>query len=118
MPHLVLEFSDNILEKRDFSDLFQKCHVILSQTLPSDIEGCKSRAIEQKIYYIGNGSASHAFVHVSLKVMPGRSLDTLQQTGENLMKVFKNYFSESFKKFKLQLTLEITELEKIYLKIE
>jgi len=81
MPQLILEFSSNILEKNNLVTLFQECHSILEKKLPTDIDSCKSRAIECHDYYIGNGEPNNAFVHISLKIMPGRSLDTLKKCG-------------------------------------
>lgn len=117
MPQLTLEFSSNIIEKNNLSSLFQECHSILEKILPTDINSCKSRSIECHNYYIGNGEPNNAFIHISLKIMPGRSFDTLKNTGDNMMAILKNYFSTSLKKLNLQITLEIMELQKTYFKI-
>lgn len=117
MPQLLLEFSSNVIEKSNLHNLFQECHTILAKTLPTDIDSCKSRGIECHSYYIGNGQPNNAFVHVTLKVMPGRSFEILQNLGIRLMEVLKNYFTESLKKKNLQITLEIIELQKTYFKI-
>ena len=117
MPQLILEFSSNIVEKINMTNLFQECHSILEKMLPTDIDSCKSRLTECHNYYIGNGEPNNAFVHISLKIMPGRSFDTLKNVGDNMMAVLKRYFANSLKKLKLQITLEIMELEKTYFKI-
>lgn len=117
MPQLILEFSSNILEKNNLTSLFQECHTLLEDILPTDINSCKSRAIEPRNYCIGNADPSNAFVRISLKILPGRSIDTLNNTGEKLMALFKNYFSLSLKQLKVQITLEIMELQKTYFKI-
>lgn len=53
---------------------------------------------------------NNAFVHISLKVMPGRSFDTLKNIGENMIELLKKYFSDSLEKLNLQITLEIIAL--------
>lgn len=116
MPHLVLEYSSNIIEKSHMTYLFQECHSILEKMLPTDIDGCKSRSIECHNYYIGNGESNNAFVHISLKIMPGRSPDKLKSVGDNMMAVLKRYFAHSLNKLNVQITLEIMELE-TYFKI-
>ncbi|VVC76387.1 5-carboxymethyl-2-hydroxymuconate Delta-isomerase [Aquicella siphonis] len=116
MPHLTLEFSDNILEKENLSVLFQQCHELLAQTLPTQISGCKSRALEYKNFYIGDGGTMNAFVHADLKVLPGRPEDLLINAGENIMEILKSHFTESRSKLQLQITLEISALEKTYFK--
>jgi 5-carboxymethyl-2-hydroxymuconate isomerase len=99
------------------ANLFQECHSILEPTLPTDIASCKSRSIECHSYYLGNGEPNNAFVCVSLKVMPGRSIDTLKNAGDKIMLALKNYFASSLEKLNLQITLEIIELQKTYFKI-
>ncbi len=117
MPQLTLEFSANILEKNNMTSLFKQCHALLAHALPTELASCKSRAIESSFYCVGDGQPNHAFVHVSLKVMPGRSVETLKNVGDKMMKILKDNFSESLKKLHLQLTVEISELQKTYFKI-
>lgn len=117
MPQLTLELSDNVLEKHDLNNLFQRCHLILAEILPTSIESCKSRAIEHTAYYIGNGAANNAFVHVNLKIMAGRSYDTQNTAGLEVMELLKSHFAKSLATLNLQITLEIDELQKTYYKI-
>lgn len=116
MPHLTLELSSNIEEKNILS-LFKYCHSILSKMLPTEIHSCKSRSIVYDTYYIGDGKPNNAFVHLTVKIMPGRSPSTLKELSESIMNLLKNHFNESLKKLNLQITLEIIELQKTYFKI-
>jgi 5-carboxymethyl-2-hydroxymuconate isomerase len=117
MPQLILEFSSNIVEKNNLANLFQEFHSILEKILPTDIDSCKSRSMECHNYYIGNGDPNNAFVHISLKIMPGRNLDTLKNVGDSMMAILKIYFASSLKELNLQITLEVMELQKTYFKI-
>jgi 5-carboxymethyl-2-hydroxymuconate isomerase len=116
MPHIFLEYSDNIFES-DFVTLFERCHAVLTQQLPTQLESCKSRALQHSVYYVGNGNPQNAFVSVSIKILPGRSEQTLQKVNQELMKLFKNFFSTSLQKLNCQITLEITEISKYYCKL-
>ena len=117
MPQLILEYSSNILEKDNMKPLFQEYHSILEKTLPTDINNCKSRAIACDDYYIGQGQPNNAFIHISLKIMPGRDFETLKNTADAMMSTSKNHFSGSLQKLNLQITIEIIDLEKAYFKI-
>lgn len=110
MPHLTLEFSHNVIEKNNLQPLLKTLHEIIADSLPTDISGCKSRAIELDTFHVGNGEPDSAFVHVTLKVLPGRTPEHLQKVGEKLMTKLREHFDDSFKKLKLQITMEITEL--------
>lgn len=117
MPQLILEYSKNIIERDNLTTLFQQCHDLLAEALPTDLNSCKSRAIKCKTYVVGDGQLDNAFIHVSLKVMPGRTQDTLQNVGQRMMKVLENHFAQSLQKLKLQITLEISNLQPTYFKI-
>ena len=115
MPHLILEYSANVIEP-NFSELFRECHQLLASQLPTKIENCKSRTIKCLNYYVGEGIADSAFVHVTLKIMPGRSQAVLQTAGQGLLALLKKYFSESCQQLNLGFSVEINELTLPYAK--
>ena len=110
MPQLTIEYTPNIIEKNNFSDLFQTCHEILAQKLPAALQDCKSRAIQQNEYYMGAGEPNNAFVMVHLKCMEGRSKETLQMVMQEIMHTLQNHFATSLKQLNLQITLQLEEL--------
>src|SRR5688572_26216158 len=100
MPHLTLEFSSNIIERNDMKSLFKKCHEALTYMLPTDIEHCKSRAVECSDFYIGTDHTDNGFVHLDLKVMPGRTNETLQKVTAELIQILNLHFTKSLQSFK------------------
>ncbi len=116
MPHLILEYSSNLIEKNNFEKLFAQYNPLLAETLATDITGCKCRAVEVKDYYIGNGDANQAFVHMELKILRGRDNAKQREIGVKLMELARTHFAESFKKLTTQLTLEIVEISPQYFK--
>ena len=112
MPHFILQCSDNV--KTDFSKLFQQCHEVMVRDLPADISHCYSRAIQCENFCVADGADDKAFVNATLKIMSGRSKETLQTVGKNLLEVLKKSFAESAKKLKLSISLEIVELRSDY----
>lgn len=116
MPHLILEYSANVIEKSQLNTLLKSIHPVLVEMLPADLGACKSRAIECAHFCVSNGNVNNAFVHVTLKIMSGRTEDTLKKVGEKIMAMLKAYFSESMGKLQLRISIEISELSKIYFK--
>ncbi len=116
MPHLILEYSENIIEEMEFSALFKQCHDLLVERLSTALKSCKSRAYLCEDYYVGDGNANNAFVHLTVKVMAGRSKELLNSTAESLLEILKIYFSESIQKLNLELSIEMTELHDPYFK--
>lgn len=117
MPQLTLEYTNNFAEKNDFSALFKKIHAFLTQHLPADLASCKSRVFELDNYYVGDGNPENAFVHVQLAFMQGRSPEKITEVGDEVLRLLKEHFSESLKRKNFQITLEVRELAKTYLKI-
>ncbi|HYF98082.1 MAG TPA: 5-carboxymethyl-2-hydroxymuconate Delta-isomerase [Coxiellaceae bacterium] len=116
MPHLILEYSANLLEKDKLSDLFAELHQLLVDSLPTQLASCKSRAYEAKDYRVGDGNAQNAFLHLSVRVMAGRSETLLREIAAKIMAVLKSYFLASSQNLNLQISLELGELGKVYLK--
>lgn len=109
MPHLILEYSDNVKEKVDPKTLFAQCHEILVEVASADLKRCKSRAIKQQNYYIGDGDPKNAFVHMNILLAEGRSLSTRQEVGKQILAVLENYFARSIKELNLQITVNSKE---------
>lgn len=117
MPHLIVEYTDNVIEP-DFAELLNCCHLLLTQRLPTQMESCKSRVIKHSVYWVGDGQPANAFVSVTLAVLPGRSAETLQLVSQELMTLLKTYFADSLEKLNLQITLELKEVAGLYSKLQ
>lgn len=118
MPHLILEYSSNVKEKDDFHKLFSGLHQILVDIAKANLESCKSRAVEHNIFYIGDGSSNHAFVHLEIRLAEGRSFKVREEVGQKALEALERFFSQSLKNLDLQITVESTEfLRNLYFKI-
>jgi 5-carboxymethyl-2-hydroxymuconate isomerase len=116
MPHIVLQHSNNIIEKSGFKKLFTDYHVYLAGSLSTEMNRCKSRALEISNYCVGDNDPKHAFIHVDLRILRGRGPDKLRDVGMQLMEITRNHFAESLKNLNTQVTLEISDLQPNYFK--
>ena len=112
MPHFVLEYSDNILEKVDYEDFFKKLHTLLADVGPFNLSDIKSRAIRHQQFYVANGQDSNAFVHLTLSIFKGRDLSIRQAVGEKILAFLKGEFARSFEKLNCSYTVEVKEIDK------
>ncbi|MDA0901870.1 MAG: 5-carboxymethyl-2-hydroxymuconate Delta-isomerase [Proteobacteria bacterium] len=110
MPHLILEYSSNIIEKDDFNAFFKEAHEILVEKISANIDACKSRAIKHEHYYLGDGNVNNAFIHLSLKIMSGRSQSALDAVSAALIALTQKHFSNSAKSLNLKISLEVSDL--------
>lgn len=115
MPHIILEYTDNIIET-DFADLLKNINQILVQTLPTQLNNCKSRAIALNDYLVGDGTGSNAFVYCQIKILAGRSDEVIKKTETKLKELLLNFFKRSQEECKLQIVLEIANLSPYYSK--
>lgn len=111
MPHIHLEYSDNL---KDFHSqpvllglnqaLFATGHV----NVATDI---KSRAICQNDYLIGLGESNQAYVHVKVSLLSGRDLNTKTDISNQLLLALQQLLPKQTH-LTVQLCVEILEMEK------
>jgi 5-carboxymethyl-2-hydroxymuconate isomerase len=114
MPHVIVEYTDNIKKEANIPVLLQKINDVLisfDQIFP--IGGVRSRAIELKDYQFADGSEDDAFVHATLKIGAGRSDEDKKVVCDRLFVVIKDHFSELYDKRYLALSMELCEFAEI-----
>ncbi len=116
MPHVTLDYSNNIKEKPDLLTVLQKAQQILEETLPAQKGSTKARAIGFDHCWIDDGEQSNSFIHMGVRVKSGRSLETLNKAGELLRKLMQESFAETCRSNNTSLSVEIAELAPTYLK--
>ncbi len=110
MPHLKLEYTNNITQDIDFPKLFSSLHKVLSETSGIKIQNCKSRAFEVGNYYIAQGEAENAFVHLDVRFMEGRPPELKKDIGRKLLEILKTYFIRKNDPLNNQITVEISDI--------
>ena len=108
MPHLTLEYSDNI--EVDVQSLLARLHEEVVATGAINLKGIKSRAIRHTQYRIADGDPDYAFVHVGLLIREGRPIEIQKEATQRVMKVLKETFGHLFEKRKLSLTVDLKEM--------
>ncbi|GEL76982.1 5-carboxymethyl-2-hydroxymuconate Delta-isomerase [Tenuibacillus multivorans] len=110
MPHLTLEYTDNLKQDIHISDLLRNIHDTLLQhrdIIP--IGGLRSRAVELTDYLVADGTQDDAFVHVTLKLGSGRTDEQKKLICDDLFETISEQFSGLFEKRYLALSLELYE---------
>lgn len=108
MPHLTLEYTDNL--EVNVQPLLARLHEEVVATGAINLKGIKSRAIKHTQYRIADGDPDYAFVHVSLLIREGRSIDVQKDATQRVMKVLKETFGHLFETRKLSLTVDLEEM--------
>jgi 5-carboxymethyl-2-hydroxymuconate isomerase len=108
MPHLTLEYTDNI--EVDIQPLLARLHEEVVATGAINLKGIKSRAIKHTQYRVADGDPDYAFVHVGLLIREGRPIEVQKEATQRVMKVLKETFGHLFEKRKLSLTVDLKEM--------
>jgi 5-carboxymethyl-2-hydroxymuconate isomerase len=112
MPHITLEYSDNLCYQKDFDIFFSQIHKMLEEKAGINPINCKSRAISLDKYYVGEGDEMDAFAHLELAIFEGRKTEVLQEIGNEILWLMQFHLSDKFTNQKAQYTLEIREFKK------
>ena len=119
MPHFIAECTDNIREQADLPGLFAKVNEALAATgiFPiggvihaSRMGGIRSRAHWLDTWQMADGKQDYAFVHMTLKIGSGRSLESREAVGEMLFGLIKAHFAALMAARYLALSFELDEL--------
>ena len=108
MPHLTLEYTDNL--EFDAQPLLEHLHSELVATGAINLKGLKSRAIQHTEYRIADGNPEYAFVHVNLLIREGRPLEVQKDMSQRVLDVLKETFGERFESSYLSLSVDIKEM--------
>lgn len=108
MPHLTLEYSDNL--DVDVQPLLARLHEEVVATGAINLKGIKSRAICHSQYRIANGSPDYAFVHVGLLIREGRPIEIQKEATRRVMAVLKETFGNRFETGKISLSVDLKEM--------
>lgn len=109
MPHFIVECTENIRQEARLPELFASVNTALAATgifpLGEYVAG-RTGSIRQ----MADGKHDYAFVHMTLKIGSGRSLESRQEVGEMLFDLIKTHFASLMEGRYLALSFEIAEL--------
>ena len=110
MPHLIIEYTDNLSPHIQIKELLKKSGEVLS-SFPDvyPIGGIRVRAIQLTDYWIADGAEDDAFVHMTLKIGAGRTDKKKKETCDQLFQALQEHMQELFDSRNLALSLELSE---------
>lgn len=108
MPHLMLEYTDNL--EFDVQPLLARLHEEVVATGAINLKGIKSRAVKHTQYRIADGDSDYAFVHVSLLIREGRPIEIQKEATRRVMAVLKETFGYRFENGYVSLSVDLKEM--------
>jgi 5-carboxymethyl-2-hydroxymuconate isomerase len=112
MPHLILEYSDNLEMPVVAEEIFKPLHAALVEFQPIKLADIKSRAIPCENYYIGAGTPESVFVHLTVKILTGRSIEERRKMSQRMLGLLEELFAGALAKQPCDITVDICEMER------
>jgi 5-carboxymethyl-2-hydroxymuconate isomerase len=110
MPHLTLEYTSNLGEINPDRILLALNHTLVASDHFNEMD-IKSRAISLDTWRVGVSTSEHAFVHVKLAILSGRSTQVKNELSNALLRVLRVSCKE-FTRHPVQLCVEVQEIER------
>ena len=83
MPHIIIEYAQELASSRKIPSLVKHLHQAAIESGLFDTPAIKSRALAYEDYICGEHVAP--FIHVTAKILDGRTLEQQQHLSESLL---------------------------------
>ncbi len=110
MPHLTLEYSDNVPSFDAHSVLLELNQALVASGQFEEID-IKSRAVRHDTYVVGTAPDNRGFVHVTLAILSGRSPQTKRALSEGVLHALKQVWAPAAN-VHIQLCVEVRDMER------
>ncbi|MCV9877505.1 5-carboxymethyl-2-hydroxymuconate Delta-isomerase [Brenneria izbisi] len=112
MPHIVLEYSDNIAEDFEVKEMFFELHNALMKLWAFKKQDFKSRAIEYNTYFIGDGEEKNAFAALQIQIMSGKTDEEKMDISKASLEILKKYCKNTLLEKEASISVQILEIDK------
>lgn len=112
MPHCILEYSDNIVDKLNFRQIIHAIHSALMETNLFILADIKTRVIKHTVYLVGDGDSNQAFVTLTIQILAGREDSLKKQITEKANHILSSAFKQTLENLDCSITVQIVDIHK------
>jgi len=120
MPHIIIEHSKNIFEK-NLLKVGQEIQKIMADISEGnfDPDQVKIRCIQYQNYIVGLEKSDENFIHISIKILSGRSLEIRKKLSLQTFEIVKSFYENlNSPQKRCDISVDIIEMERdVYKKI-
>lgn len=110
MPHLTIEYTDNLAASLNTQALMGELIGALEKTGTVDVQTVMCRAVCLSDWRMGNGESQHAFVHVRLAALDRRPPEFKKQVIALFSPLLKSVFDRARHGLDCQVCVEIQDI--------
>ena len=113
MPHQIIEYSNNLSQKFDISELVVALHNCAAQIEALPLAGLRTRAFAAEHYAIADRHPDNAYIAVYLRLGQGRPESLREEIGEELYACLSVCTAELQASTPLALSYEVQEIDPV-----
>ena len=113
MPHIVVEYTANLEPQLKVATLLQALHKVAAGIEAFPVAGLRTRAERRDDYLIADGHPDNAFVHLTLRIAHGRTLEVRKAAGDLLFDTLCKELQPLVDTRPLALSFEISEIDPV-----
>ena len=110
MAHAIIEYSSNLEDKVDLEGLVDQIHDACIETGVFPLTGMRTRTARRDTYKIADGNLEACFIHLQLKIGPGREDSIKKKAMEDIFEALSSYMKPLYDTAPVALSIEIFEL--------
>jgi 5-carboxymethyl-2-hydroxymuconate isomerase len=113
MPHFTIEYSANLDQRLDMTEVVEVVRRAAIETGIFPLGGIRVRAVRCEDYAIADGNPDLGFLDMVLRLGEGRDLATRKKAGEHVFKALSAHLDPVFaqSKFALSFDMQINDKE-------
>jgi len=114
MPHIIIETSKNILASESLK-IGQEIQQIMKKIVEGnfDPDQCKIRVINYENYIVGLEENDENFIHISIKILAGRSVEVRQKMALQSFEFVNNFYKNlKLSQKRCDISIDIIEMNR------
>ncbi len=111
MPHIVVEYSANLEPAIDVPELLRNVHDAVLDSGVFQIGAVRTRAERRDLWVIADGDPANSFVHVELRMAPGRDAATRKRVADAVLAALAAATRDVFARVGMGLSVEVREID-------
>ena len=109
MPHVKLEYTENVQWKNPIQDIFPELQTVLIQYARVKPENCKSSATELKDFHCAGKSHSGGFIHLEISLLSGRTEEVKTNIGKECSRIIQSFIKNIAE---IQVSVELRDMDR------
>lgn len=110
MPHLIIEYSRNLEEDCKIADLVGAVHKVARASDLFNPAAVRTRAIPVDDYLIADGDPSLAYIHLYVRIKPGRPPEKKMDFGRTVHQAVREFLAPTFRNRGIAFNVEVQDV--------